>query len=380
MRRSSRASAFARRRPACAGSRARAGPPRRGRPGSRPASHSSLPTALFACAAPSESALRTLLDLPARDLLRVPDAGRDRGAAQPVRLEALAGLEALPAEDGRCASGRGGTSAARRGCDPRCARTSWEAAARAGTARRCAWRATSSPSFWYSISTSRCCRMPSVREPTSFSSARAASRLGRLGEVELAECLLELAPDALERRVRVGGDHRPDELERQSDRPRLERCQPRRRAERVAEELLVDVHLAVLELGVDGVAAAAEVDEVQELEVLLERLRRDVEALGDVGGRNDDLASPRRSGRAGRRAAPGADPKRSGGTPGSRAAPPPRRPLPRSRRRPWAALPSCRFWTRSRSSRTSLRSSGGARGTARPSWRRIHAESRPRFE
>ena len=61
-----------------------------------------------------------------------------------------------------------------------------------------------------------------------------------------------------------------------------------------------------LELGVHGVAAAAEVDEVQELEVLLERLGRDVEALDDLGGRDDGLACPRRSGRAGRRAAPGA--------------------------------------------------------------------------
>ena len=98
-------------------------------------------------------------------------------------------------------------------------------------------------------------------------------RLGRLGEVELAERLLELPAHLVERAVRLGGDHRADELEREADRSRLERRQPRRRAERVAEQLLVDVHLVAAQLGVDRVAAAAEVDEVEEGEVLLERLR-----------------------------------------------------------------------------------------------------------
>src|SRR6266540_3650784 len=109
-------------------------------------------------------------------------------------------------------------------------------------------------------------------------------RLGRLGKVELAERLLELATDPVERRVRVGGDHRPDELEREPDRARLERRQARRGAEGVAEDLLPDVDFAVLQLAIDGVAPSAEVDEVQELEVLLQRLGRDVEALHDVGG------------------------------------------------------------------------------------------------
>src|SRR6185295_183488 len=89
------------------------------------------------------------------------------------------------------------------------------------------------------------------------------TRLRGLAEVELAEGLLELLADALERRVRVGGDHRPDELERQADRARLEGRQARGRAERVAEELLLHVHPVALELGVDRVAAAAEVDEVE---------------------------------------------------------------------------------------------------------------------
>src|SRR5205823_12931524 len=57
----------------------------------------------------------------------------------------------------------------------------------------------------------------------------------RFREVEGAERLLELAPHALERRVRVCGDHRADELERKPDRTGLERRQARRRAEGVAE-------------------------------------------------------------------------------------------------------------------------------------------------
>ena len=98
-------------------------------------------------------------------------------------------------------------------------------------------------------------------------------RLGGLGEVEFPERLLELAADALERRVCIGGDHRADVLEREPDRARLERRQPRREAERVAPELLVDVHGPVAQLRVHGVAAASEVDEVEERQVLLELLR-----------------------------------------------------------------------------------------------------------
>jgi hypothetical protein len=52
-------------------------------------------------------------------------------------------------------------------------------------------------------------------------------RLGRLVELELAEGLLELLAHAVQRRVRVRGDHRADELEREPDRARLERCQAR---------------------------------------------------------------------------------------------------------------------------------------------------------
>ena len=80
----------------------------------------------------------------------------------------------------------------------------------------------------------------------SCSSSVPALGLGGLGHGELAEGVLELPADALERRLRLGGDHRPDELEREADRARLERRQPRRAPERVAEELLVDAHLVAV--------------------------------------------------------------------------------------------------------------------------------------
>src|SRR5207237_2020807 len=87
-----------------------------------------------------------------------------------------------------------------------------------------------------------------------------------------------------------GGDQRPHELEREADRARLERRKPRRGAERVTEELLVDVHLVAVQLRVDGVAAAAEVDEVEQREMILQLLVRDLEALHQVRGRDNRLA------------------------------------------------------------------------------------------
>src|SRR5207244_11506572 len=98
---------------------------------------------------------------------------------------------------------------------------------------------------------------------------------------ELAGRLLERLPHAGERPVRFRRDHRPDELEREPDRARLERRQARGGAERVAEELLVDVDLVATELRVDRVTAAAEVDEVQQGQVLLERLLRDLREARD---------------------------------------------------------------------------------------------------
>ncbi len=91
--------------------------------------------------------------------------------------------------------------------------------------------------------------------------------------------------------MRVGRDHRPDVLEREPDRPGLERRQPRRCTERVAPQLLVDVDRALSQLRVDRVTAAAEVDEVEQRQVLLELVRGDGgEALEQLGRR--DLGLP----------------------------------------------------------------------------------------
>ena len=115
-------------------------------------------------------------------------------------------------------------------------------------------------------------------------------RRRRLREVERTERLLELRAHAVERRVRAGRDHRPDELECEADRTRLERGQPRRPPERVAEELLVDVHLVALQLGVHRVTAAAEVDEVEQREVLFELLGGNREPVDQVLRRDHALA------------------------------------------------------------------------------------------
>ena len=133
--------------------------------------------------------------------------------------------------------------------------------------------------------------MPSVRVATRSASASTICGFGVCDELELAERLFELLAHAVERSVRVGGDHRADELEREADRSRLERGQARREPERVAVQLLVDVHAVTVERGVDRVTAAAEVDEVQQLEVLFELLCGNVEALDDLGGRDDGLMS-----------------------------------------------------------------------------------------
>jgi len=82
--------------------------------------------------------------------------------------------------------------------------------------------------------------------------------------------------------MRAGSDHRTDELECKPDRTCFEWGQPGRAAERVAEELLVDMDLVTLELGVDGVAPAAEVDEVEERKMLFELLGRNREAIDEV--------------------------------------------------------------------------------------------------
>ena len=82
-------------------------------------------------------------------------------------------------------------------------------------------------------------------------------------------------------------DHGPDELECEANGTRLERRQPRRRAEGVSEQLLVDVHMVAAQLRVDRVAPAPEVDEVEQREVLLQGLGRDRKALHQL--RRGDL-------------------------------------------------------------------------------------------
>ena len=99
-------------------------------------------------------------------------------------------------------------------------------------------------------------------------------RRGRAAHVVAPERRLELGAHVVERRAGVGGHQRADQVERQQQRLGLERREPRRAAELVAVQLLLDVDRApvVDALGVDRVAAAAEVDEVEQLEVILELL------------------------------------------------------------------------------------------------------------
>ena len=105
---------------------------------------------------------------------------------------------------------------------------------------------------------------------------------GRLRELELAERLLELLADAVERRVRVRGDHRADEFEREADGARLQWCQARGKSEGVTVQLFVDMDAFSLERGVDGVTPPAEVDEVEQLQMLLELILGNVKALDDL--------------------------------------------------------------------------------------------------
>ena len=96
---------------------------------------------------------------------------------------------------------------------------------------------------------------------------------------------------------------RPDELEREPDRTRLERREPRREAEDVAVQLLVDAHHVVVELGVDRVAPAAEVDEVEQRQCL-HQLLGGTEKRARARRRRAPPPGPRRTPRGGGRAAP----------------------------------------------------------------------------
>src|SRR5262249_59640078 len=80
------------------------------------------------------------------------------------------------------------------------------------------------------------------------------------------------------------------ELERKADRTRLERRESGWAAERVAEQLFVDVHLVASQLRVDRVAAAAEVDEVEQRQVLLDLVPWDREPVDELLHRDQSLA------------------------------------------------------------------------------------------
>ena len=219
-----------------------------------------------------------LLDLPARDRRRVPDArGASRRGARDG-LEALARLEASRAA--ACAVRiRSRRYAARRvAVDvPRVHVPVRQPALDRRTARRPRHDLVLARASGTRSRRAACSSIASGERRDQVLLGRRPAAPGSAARSNCAERLLELRADAVERRVRAGGDHRPDELEREPDRARLERRQPRRAAERVAEELLVDVHLVAVQLGVDGVAAAAEVDEVEQREVLLELPPRGIE-------------------------------------------------------------------------------------------------------
>ncbi len=136
----------------------------------------------------------------------------------------------------------------------------------------------------YSISTSRSSRIAAASVRDQRLLLAGGLRLGRVAKLELAERLLQLRPDAIERRLGVRRHDRPHELEREPDRPCLERRQPGRPPERVAEQLLLDPHLVAVEDRVHGVAAAAEVDEVEQLQVVVELVIGNPEAVDELRG------------------------------------------------------------------------------------------------
>src|SRR5262249_5228180 len=215
---------------------------------------------------------RALLELPARDLGRVPDPRRPR-VAELVRVEALTRLEVAALEPGRAHPVEPERALAVARAVPRV-----HVPVRQPPFERVRL-AEGRPDLLFAF-----LQVVDLDEaPLAQAAAERADevllgalhlRLRRLLQLELAEGLLEFRAHAVERRARVCSDHRAHELERQADRPRLERRQARWRPEGVAPELLVDADRVAVELGVDRVAAAAEVDEVEQREVLLEPLER----------------------------------------------------------------------------------------------------------
>src|SRR6478736_7693505 len=112
----------------------------------------------------------------------------------------------------------------------------------------------------------------------------AALGLRRVGEGVLPERARDLVAHGLQRAVGLRSQHRRDHVQRPQERLCLQRRQARRAAEGVAVELLVDQDRAVVGGAVDGVATAAEVDPVEQVEVLLQLLLGQVEAVAHVLG------------------------------------------------------------------------------------------------
>ena len=166
----------------------------------------------------------------------------------------------------------------------------------------------SSPSFRYSIATSAAL----ARSPREASRRAPPRRAPTCGSRRLGESSNWPNVSSSFRRTRSSGVCACAAIEgpTKSSASRIARASSGVRrgasAEDVAVELLVDADHVAVELGVDRVAAAAEVDEVEQREVLLELLARDVEARGEVVPRGAPPRDPRRRRRAGTRAAPAA--------------------------------------------------------------------------
>ena len=87
-----------------------------------------------------------------------------------------------------------------------------------------------------------------------------------------------------------------EEVDRRDQRLRLERQQPGRAGEVVAVGLGVDLDLVADDFGVEDVGAAAEVDDVEQLDVFLQLLVGQLEPVAQVGRRSAALpAWPTRS-------------------------------------------------------------------------------------
>ena len=146
---------------------------------------------------------RALLDFPARDRRRVPDA-RLGGVVQLGRVEAFARHETSCAAPSRGACGRGDTSAAGRGRRPSVC--TYQYGSRRSIEYGSIVRVTTSCSsgLRYSISTSWWSSIACVSEPTRSSSSPTCGS-GVCDSSNCAERLLELAPHVRKRVVRAGG-------------------------------------------------------------------------------------------------------------------------------------------------------------------------------